>query len=348
MEILMDVILLVFWNLLIPVLIGYLVTKFVQNEVMKNNIPFNFVIGLIVMMGIFQPITLIGIYLKISLSFLTLIIKITWAILSVLSLILNRKRFILCICDMPSQIKKNCSSIIVIAVILFLVQIYVYVAFEHIDDDDAFFVATATTAVANNNLYINNPYTGGVLKSLPTRYILSPFSIYYAVMSQLIGTHPTVFAHLFLPLILLTFVYMVYYLWGKEWFQNKKSIGIFLIILSFLNIFGNYTEYTTQTFLLSRLWQGKAFLAAGIIPFVIYVCFKIRKEERHLIYWAILLSTTSAATLVSSMGVFLVPVAIGCFAFADCIQSRHLKRLIGYAISCLPCMICGIIYLFII
>lgn len=345
MSIWINILWIVLWNILIPIMIGFLCTMFLKTND-KNNLALNFVIGFIVMIGIFQPITLLAIYFKASLSFLTIIMKLLWIVLSVLSFVLNWKRIFRCICSAPELLKKM-NFFLVGAILLILIQAYFYVAFEHIDDDDAFFVATATTSIANDNLYIVSPYTGELYKKLPTRYILSPFSIFYAVMSKLAYVHTTIYAHLFLPIILLMFVYCVYYLWGKEWFRDKRTLGLFLILLSFINMFGNYSEFTTQSFLLFRLWQGKAFLAAGIIPFILYLCYKIRKEDKQIMYWGGLFLGTAAASHVSSMGIFLTPVCIGVWALADLIMTKKIKRPIFYIGCCLPCILCGVVYLII-
>jgi len=217
-----------------------------------------------------------------------------------------------------------------------------------LDDDDAFFVATATTSIANNSLYVQDPYTGADYTAIPTRYILSPFSIFYAVMSELTDMHPTIYAHFYLSLVLLLFVYLLYYLWGKEWFVQAKSIGIFLVLVSFLNVFGNYSDYTMQNFLLTRLWQGKAFLAAGIIPFMLYICYKISKEENSRLLWMVLLLTLSAASHVSSMGIFMAPIAVGSFALVNLIMTRKIKNFVLFIACCAPCILCGLVYMIII
>ncbi len=341
----MNILLIIFWNLIIPIFIGYFITYFLKNDV-RDNIALNFVVGLITIFGIFEPITLVAIYLKISLTLLTSIMEIIWISLSIVSMILNFKRFIN-IRKKTSQVFKACNIFIAGTILLILLQGYVYVVYEHIDDDDAFFVATATTAVENDNLYVNSAYTGGVYGKLPTRYILSPFSIYYAVMAKLTGTHATIYAHLYLPIVILIFVYLIYYIWGKALFNNSRSIGIFLFFICLLNIFGNYTEFTTQSFLLLRLWQGKAVLAAGIIPFLLYVCYNLTKEEKQGALWIVLLLTTSAACLVSSMGIFLAPFSIGCWALVNLIQTRKLIKTFQYISCCLPCIVCGIIYIII-
>jgi Family of unknown function (DUF6077) len=345
MDILINILWILLWNLLIPTLIGYLFTRFLKVD-SKDNLALNFTVGFIVTLGVFQPVTLVAIYLKVSLTLLTVVTKAIWSILSVVSLLMNWKRLIQCAKKIP-LVFKSFNVFMAGAILLILMQAYVYVGYEHIDDDDAFFVATATTAIANDNLYMQSPYSGANYNSLPTRYIMSPFSIYYAVMSNLTDIHPTIYAHLFLPIILLIFVYLTYYLWAKEWFDNGKSFGIFLILISFMNIFGNYSEFTTQSFLLFRLWQGKAFLAAGLIPYVLYLCFKIQKEDKAGILWLILFLSTSAASHVSSMGIFLVPIVVGGFAVVDSIIRRRIRRLPAFFIGCLPCIMCGVIYIII-
>lgn len=345
METLMNILLIILWNIIIPSLIGYLITYFFKKED-RDNIAINNVIGLITVFGIFEPITLVAIYLKFSLTLLTNIMVFIWIALGIVSIIINFKRFIR-ITQRAPQVFKAFNLFIAATLILICLQAYVYVGYEHVDDDDAFFVATATTSVLNDNLYVRSPYSGVLYGKLPTRYILSPFSIYYAVMEKLTGIHATIYAHLYLPVILLFFVYMIYYIWGRTLFQNSRSIGIFLFLICILNIFGNYSEFTTQTFLLFRLWQGKAVLAAGIIPFILYICYRLTKEKNQWALWGILCLTTSAASLVSSMGIFLAPVSVGCWALVDLIQTRKITKTVLYMLCCLPCVICGIIYIII-
>ncbi|KAB1438261.1 DUF6077 domain-containing protein [Candidatus Galacturonibacter soehngenii] len=344
MSLFYNILLIVLWNLIVPILIGYLITKFMKSDD-KNNIAINFLIGFIVMLGIFQPITLIAIYLKVSLTFLTMLVKLVWGTLSIVSIVINHKRIFVTMSHVTIVLKKF-NIYLFGALLLIMLQGYSYIAYEHIDDDDAFFVATATTAVANDNLYVKSPYSGVTYKNLPDRYILSPFSIYYAVMSKLTLVHATVYAHLFLPLVLLLFVYMVYYLWGKEWFQKSESLGVYLVLISIINIFGNYSEFTTQSFLLFRLWQGKAFLAAGILPFLLYLCYKTRKEMEYLFFIALFFGTL-AASHVSSMGIFLAPLLIGCWALVDLIMTKKLTRLFCYMLCCLPSILCGLLYVII-
>ena len=56
---------------------------------------------------------------------------------------------------------------LVVAGILILFQLVVVVLYAHMDEDDAFYVGTATTAVETDSLYAYNPYTGAAYNVLP-------------------------------------------------------------------------------------------------------------------------------------------------------------------------------------
>ena len=68
--------------------------------------------------------------------------------------------------------------------------------------------------------------------------------------------------------------YGIYYLIGYELFEKKhKSALLFVLIMSIINIYGNYSIRTTFSFLLFRIWQGKAVLCNIILPLLIYLFF---------------------------------------------------------------------------
>lgn len=73
------------------------------------------------------------------------------------------------------------------AVVLIVVQMYAGIFYTHIDDDDAFYVATASTTLETDTVFQYNAYTGDEYESLPSRYVLSPFPIFEAGLSRLYG-----------------------------------------------------------------------------------------------------------------------------------------------------------------
>ena len=97
---------------------------------------------------------------------------------------------------------RSISAWLWIALVLIAAQICVASLLAHMDADDAFYVGTATTAVHTDTIFSVNPYTGNAYRKLPSRYVLSPFPIFLAVISQLCGgLHPAIVAHVIFPAV---------------------------------------------------------------------------------------------------------------------------------------------------
>lgn len=344
MDVLREILLVFLWNIIVPFLTGLLFTKYFKAD-NRESIAKNFILGEVITLGVFQPVTLASIAFKVHFRSFSRVMGALLIILCIVSLFLNFNR----IKTMLSQgIRlKRVNGFMLLALVLIGFQIYMYMAYQHIDDDDAFFVAMAGTCIESDTLYKFNPYTGRIYNSLPSRYIMSPFAVYYAFMSYVTGIHYAVYAHTYLPAVLVLVSYLVYYLWGRALFDKKDSYWKFLSLVSIINIFGNNTSSTAQAVMLIRIWQGKAFLAAALIPFIIYECFLIKRDGFSLSRGIILFVTASAAGLVSSMGIFFAPMVIGVWALVDLILSKRPRNVIYYGLCSVPSIIYGLGYLLI-
>ena len=98
-----------------------------------------------------------------------------------------------------------------IAAVLIIFQLAVASFLAHMDADDAFYVATATTSVHTDTIFSINPYTGYAYAHLPSRYVLSPFPVFLAVVSSLCGFHPAIVAHMIFPAVFIFMAYVVLY-----------------------------------------------------------------------------------------------------------------------------------------
>lgn len=236
------------------------------------------------------------------------------------------------------------------ALILIAVQIIIVVLYAHFDADDAFYVATATTSVDKDSIFIFNPYTGKKYRNLPSRYVLSPFPIFLAVVSELCaGLHPAIMAHTIFPPVFQVMSYLVVYRIGSEWFKDSAhGRGIFLYVAAALNSFFAYSTYNSGSFQMIRIWQGKALLAAALIPLLFYLSMTIVMEEKPKYPWYLLFFANIACCLLSSMGIILAPILQGSFALLGAIRFRSLKRFFYGILCCTPSVVLGIIYILII
>lgn len=233
------------------------------------------------------------------------------------------------------------------ALILIAVQIAIVVLYAHFDADDAFYVATATTSVETDSIFVVNPYTGHNYKNLPSRYVLSPFPIFLAAVSQLCGgLHPAIMAHTIFPPVFQLMSYLIIYRIGSRWFrESAHGRGIFLYVVAALNSFATYSAYNSGSFQMIRIWQGKALLAAALLPLLFYLSMSIVMEEKPEYPWILLFMANTSCCLLSSMGIILAPILQGIFLLLGLIRFKNIKRFMKGLLCCLPSIVLGIIYI---
>ena len=145
------------------------------------------------------------------------------------------------------------------------------------DDDDAFYVATATTSVDTDTLYQIEPYTGNVYGNFPARYVLSPFPMLAAVISRCTGIRPAVVCHTVYPFFLIPLAYGVYALLAEKVFDRCfPDTAVFRILVpdggeipvdTYLagksDPCSNY--FTIFALFCVRIWQPEVFENAGVV-----------------------------------------------------------------------------------
>lgn len=318
---------------IVPLLLGMLYLERKTKNV-KQSLISCYVKGMFTMWGIFQIVAVPMIFLKASLTRLVLVYGGVLVFLCIISMVLHLPQLII-------MIRKALGETITIpwqiwvAVIVIVLQTYMLSVNMHIDDDDAFYVASAVTSVETDTIFSINPYTGRAYKELPSRYVLSPFYAFCAVISSIANIHPTILCHVYLPLVLIPFCYCIYGLIAKRLFpNNKKAVGYFLLFAALIQMFSAYSAYTQGVFMLTRIWQGKAVLTSALLPCIFYLGLEIFENGKK--GWISLLMLMFAACMVSSMGIFLSGMTLGILAFVSSLKAKGWKILFFSFLCCLP------------
>lgn len=238
---------------------------------------------------------------------------------------------------------------ILLVLFLLLVGFQLYMAFTRasFDGDDAYYVVQALTAQQTDTLYRIDP-NRGVSVPLDARHALALFPIWEAFVGTMCGIHATIVAHSVAPLLLIPLTYLIYFEIGKQLFVNKKYlIPMFMFLMALWQMFGNVSIYTTETFFLTRTWQGKSFAGNFIIPavFLIYLCLfrdadsnrknagKIKQASEGL--WILLALLNLAAGASSSLAVLLSCALTMGLGVLLAIRTRKLLNLICSGLSCI-------------
>ncbi len=233
---------------------------------------------------------------------------------------------------------------------LLVFQLVQAVRLAYADGDDAFYIATAAITEESNTMYRKMVYTGGT-SGLDVRYGLAPFPVWISFLARVSGMQPVSVAHVVLSPLLIGMAYGVFYLLANKLFaKNRQSIPVFMIFAEVLVLFGNYSIYTTERFMIERSRQGKAVLGSIVIPLLILLMFVLteRIQERRKTtpaFWAMLLCTLTAACLSSTLGTLLTGMLIGVTGLCIAVSYRKWKILFPLAACCAPCVLFALLYL---
>lgn len=220
------------------------------------------------------------------------------------------------------------------------------IVMQHSDADDYEFVAYTTSAIQGNTIFGINPNTGMNVTSCPTKRIIAPFSILIAIYADIINVHPAVMSHSVMPALLVGLAYIIYDLLGMEIFKEKKNdvkakqkCYIFLLFLSVMLVFGGYSTRSLGAMLILRSWQGKAVLAAIMLPLIFEELIECMKCGVTFSRWLVLMTTILAATVTSAMTEILVPPLIGCYAIIYALRKKNIISGVVILSTCWPCIL---------
>lgn len=317
------------WLILVPFILGKSILKKDENKVL-----YSWVLGTIVQMAIFWIIALPMILAKVSFFTLWKVYMIAIILLFIATLIIFRRKIFI-----KPQFEQI-SFFQIVAIVLIFVQLFVKFKYTNVNNDDAAFIASATKIKYDGYMYYTEEW-----QDLDSRKALAPISAYYAAISQIVGADVAVLAHTIMPVILISISYIIYYYLGRKVFENKDSSYIMLIILSFLNLYA-FSIKGPARYLILYPWFGRSILAGICLPLIWNISLEaMNKEENSLFNWITLFLTIIASCLCSEMAVPLVTISLMGLTIVSTIRDKKPIYILKSALSILPCLMVGIIYI---
>lgn len=334
---------------LLPYLAGALVSRHLAKG--KDSLALNMACGYAVIWGAAEVLILACYKVHASLTGLSALCLALWLAVAAVSIWINKRRLSTILQEsLRNFLKGGILSLLVVLVVLVQTGFVSY--FQHVDDDDAYYVATTETSVSTDSIMQYDPYTGNAYKKPPARYLLSPFPIYQAVLARLTGISPVVLAHTMIPLAMIPLGYMVYWLlsvwiWPGRDIQACKRRCTFLLFVSLVIACSGYSVFSQGMFFLIRIWQGKAVLAGIFLPLTLYWCLRMQGDELTWMDFMLMATIQCASCMISSMGIMLGAILAGMTALAGFVQSPRLRLLVELAGCCLPNMVLAAVYVLI-
>lgn len=342
-----------FLGVILPIMTGAGVVAFVDKQ--RKNVVFMWMAGYLLLFGTFQLVAVPIILLKLwftSLVTIFLLIIFVMGIAGTVIWVYRQKKYPI-FREVRAKADKAEKILWIIFAIILLIQLFLAVFLAFADGDDAYYVAVSTTTETIDSMYRFSPYNGGST-NLDIRHCLAPFPIYISFLSRISGLHAGAVSHVGMQLILIPLTYGIYGLIGTRLFKNKrKNLAIFLVFVELLILWGNYSLYTAETFLMTRTRQGKAALGNVVIPAMFLLLYMIseriaenRKVEKSL--WVLVFATVTTSCLCSALGGFLMAVLLGLFTLCMIWAYKKWRMLLPAGICLIPAMVYLGLYVFLI
>ncbi len=335
--------LILLWLFLIPFLTGGIFSAKDTEGIFFRK---SFLNGYLLLFALFELITIPLTFLHLPFHILLWSFSTLSILLAGIGLIRQRTEIWNCLLRLPAAARSDWTMLLAFAVIL--IQVGITVFGWHSDADDSFYIGTANTTVATDSIFEIDAYTGEAYESFPSRYVLSPFPVWVAFISRVIQMHPATTAHTVLPLALIPLAYVVYSLLGELFFRkDRKKQGVFLLAMGIIMMSSWYSIYTQGTFLLVRIWQGKAVLASVLLPAVFYLCSRLLVKKEGAGDWLVLVCAMTAGFMVSTMGIMLPVLTVAIFGLLFGLLKKNWNGLLRSILVCVPNLIFAVLYLII-
>jgi|GEM_PF-3543049 len=228
--------------------------------------------------------------------------------------------------------------------------IYMTITLMNIDTDDSRFLVLAVDTWRTDTILQTDPTSGG---EMPVQYadfkkdIISQWPVFLAYGGRLIKLIPTIYAHVIYPVIAIILYAMIVHLIACELVERELRNTVSLIAMT-VTLFGGYTLYSGEVFMLERVWQGKATVAGIGIAYLLLMYIRIYKQPDSYINYLKLLTASIACCLMSGNGVVMSAVMTGCFAVMYLLIPHGVtlrKRLIMFALMLCTCIPAGVLYM---
>lgn len=235
---------------------------------------------------------------------------------------------------------------------LVIFQLVMSIVMASFDGDDAYYVVESLLAQQADVMNTILPYTGNST-SLDIRHALAVITMWIGFIAKVSGVHATIVSHSVVPLLFIPLVYLVYVEIGKVILKGRQDmVPVFMIIVSFLMMFGNVSHYTPATFFLMRTWQGKAMVGNLVFPLIFWIFLEMygsvrgsNNEEiasvdktaaKRGYLWIMLALVNMLSGMCSAMGVIFGTGLIALLTLLLLVFSRNFKVIIGAALSVVP------------
>lgn len=349
-----------FWMGLVPLCIGTLITNWISDK--TNFVLKSYLFGLVVFLAAFQVVIISNMFMINDFTVVCTHFSVLMMVLSVSGVVctlffkgkarnISKRVWNVEKSNVDRQKKIENLILVILFCVIVVFQLIQAVRLTYSDGDDAYYVGVATYGAYVEEMYSRIPYTGEYTE-FDTRHCLAPFPYLISYLSRMSQIHVASIAHSILPVCFILFTYGIYYLIAKELCKEKREVSLFMLLASILFMFGNYSVYSMETFLMTRIRQGKASLGSFALPMAIYLLFLVAKKmdgskKDRIVLYILLGCNGFVAALFTTMGNFIYPCLVLVGSVCICFGKKNWRKIFPLALTCVPNGVMALLYLII-
>ena len=233
-----------------------------------------------------------------------------------------------------------------IFVVLAVLQLYFaifYTATNQTYDDYEYVVSAVDTITSDR---INASYSlDGTYRGVIPKSSMNSWSTYTAYLAKTSGLSVPVVCHTVLSVAFLVFAYIVFYLIASFLFlDSEENRLIFMDIVSIAVIFGSYSHNAISFRLLATAWQGKAVLAAVVIPFALLEMARIFSDNYEKKQLLLLLIISLSGVTFTMLGTGLMLILCASMYIVMSLYRKKSVSLKYVAVCILPALVQVMMY----
>lgn len=235
---------------------------------------------------------------------------------------------------------------------IIILEIILVFIFYRSDADDSFYVSNIALFKDSSflNLY-DSSFGNQNLGTVPI-YDFETWEAYLAVFCRIFNIEAATMAHFALLPLLLLISASAYAFFARSLFRNnRRDSTLFFLFVSIFYLMGGYSVFSQGSFLLSRLWQGKAVYLHVVLPIMTaLMILTIHGEKKKITLLSSNGSTRLwlALAICSLAGVSLNPTSIFVLSFQLVALSSVLvitTKNIKFVLKSIPALIIFLFFL---
>ena len=215
----------------------------------------------------------------------------------------------------------------ILSIIITLFLVMITFVFYRSDADDSFYVSNVALFQSSSVL---NPYDSSfgitTLGTVPM-YDFQIWESIMALVSSLFRVEAVATMHTYIIPTLLIVSASAYLFLGETLCEDKRQANLFYVGISLFHLFGGYAVYSQGSFLLSRIWQGKAVYLMVVLPVMIAILLKETKQKSKNL-WLQLAICVLAGMALNPTSLYVLGFQLLFMIIVMAITNREVKLLL--------------------